>query len=124
MAETQRLIRKTAILAKLETTYGVDAIPTCVANALVVSNVSINPLNAEWIKRDVIREYLGASEELAGATYSECGFDVELVGAGAAGKAPAWGPLMRSIGFAEIITLTASPWRLDTSTVGPWFIRR
>lgn len=104
MAETQRLIRKTAILAKLETNYGVDAIPTGAANALVVSNVSINPLNAEWIKRDIIREYLGASEELAGATYSECGFDIELVGAGTAGKAPAWGALMRSIGFAEIIT--------------------
>lgn len=104
MAENQRLIRKTAILAKLEEEYGVDAIPTGAANALVVSNVSINALNAEWIKRDIIREYLGASEELAGASYVECGFDIELVGAGEAGKAPAWGALMRSIGFAEIIT--------------------
>lgn len=104
MAETQRLIRKTVILAKLEDAYGVDSIPEGAANALVVSNVSINPLNAEWIKRDIIREYLGASEELPGASYVECGFDIELVGAGTAGLAPAWGPLMRSIGFAEVIT--------------------
>lgn len=102
--QTQRLIRKTTILAKLEEEYGVDSIPEGAANALVISNVSINALNAEWISRDIIREYLGASEELPGASYVECGFDIELVGAGTAGKAPAWGPLMRSIGFAEIIT--------------------
>lgn len=100
----ERLIRKTVILAKLETTYGVDAVPTGAANALVVSKMSINALNAEYIKRDIIREYLGASEELPGASYVECGFDIELVGAGTAATAPAWGPLMRSIGFAETIT--------------------
>lgn len=99
-----RLIRKTAILAKLETAYGVDPIPTGAANALVVSNLSINPLNAEYVSRDIIRAYLGASEELPGARYMECGFDIELVGAGAIATAPAWGPLMRAIGFAEVIT--------------------
>ena len=41
-----RLIRNTAILAKIETAYGVDAAPTGAANALLVSNLSINPLNA------------------------------------------------------------------------------
>jgi len=99
-----RLINKTAILAKLETTYGQDAIPSGAANALVVSNMSINNLNAEWIARGIIRDYLGGSEELPGARYKECGFDVELVGSGLSAVAPAWGPLMRSIGFAEIIT--------------------
>lgn len=99
-----RLIRKTAILAKLETAYGVDALPTGAANALVVSNLSINPLNAEYIARDIVRNYLGGSEELPGAAYVECGFDIELVGSGQLAVAPAWGPLMRSIGFAEVIT--------------------
>lgn len=100
----QRLIRKTAILAALETTYGQDATPTPAANALVVSNLSINPLNAEMIARGIIRDYLGGSEELPGATYVEMGFDIELVGSGTAGTAPAWGPLMRAIGFAEVVT--------------------
>lgn len=99
-----RLVRKTAILAKLETIYGNDALPTGAANALVVSNLSINPLNAEYIARDIIRDYLGGSEELPGAAYVECGFDIELVGSGQLAIAPAWGPLMRSIGFAEVIT--------------------
>lgn len=100
----ERLIRKTVILAKLETVYGQDALPTGAANALVVSKPTINPLNAEYIKRDIIREYLGASEELPGARYVECSFDIELVGSGTVATAPAWGPLMRSIGFAETIT--------------------
>ncbi len=99
-----RLTRKTAILAKLETTYGVDAIPTGAANALVISKQTINPLNAEWIARDIVRNYLGGSEELAGARYIECSFNIELVGSGVLGQAPAWGPLMRAIGFAEVIT--------------------
>lgn len=100
----ERLINKTAILAALEAEYGVDAIPSGAANALVVSNLSINPLNAEYIKRDIIRSYLGASEELPGASYVEFGFDIELVGSGTVAEPPAWGPLMRSIGFAETIT--------------------
>jgi hypothetical protein len=99
-----RLINKTAILAALEATYGVDATPSGGANALVVSNLSINPLNAEYIARGIIRDYLGGSEELPGARYMECGFDIELVGSGETAVAPAWGPLLRSIGFAEIIT--------------------
>lgn len=100
-----RLIRKTAILAKLETTYGEDALPTGAANALVVSNLSINPLNANNVDRAIIRAYLGSSEELVGASYVDCGFDVELVGSGTVAVPPAWGPLMRSIGFAEVITV-------------------
>lgn len=99
-----RLINKTVILAKLEEIYGQDAGPDGAANALVVSNLSINPLNAEYIARGIIRDYLGGSEELPGARYMECGFDIELVGSGQNAVAPAWGPLIRSIGFAEIIT--------------------
>jgi hypothetical protein len=100
-----RLIRKTAVLAKIETTYGVDALPSGAANALVVSNLSMNPLNAQNVARDVIRPYLGNSEQLVGTSYLEGGFDVELVGSGDVGVAPAWGACMRAIGFAEVVTV-------------------
>lgn len=99
-----RLIKKTAILAKLETEYGVDAVPTGAANAMLASNLSINPLNATNVDRALVRSYFGSSEQLVGTRYVECGFDAELVGSGVAGTPPAWGPLMRSIGFAETIT--------------------
>ena len=80
-----RYHRNTAILAKIEATYGTDATPTEAANALLVSNVSINPLNAQNVSRDLIRPFLGGSEQLVGAANIELSFDVELAGAGAAG---------------------------------------
>ena len=101
-----RYVRNTAILAKIETTYGTDATPTEAANALLVSNVSINPLNAQNVARDLIRPFLGGSEQLVGVANIELGFDVEFAGAGTAGTAPAYGPLLRACGFAE--TLVAS----------------
>jgi len=99
-----RLIRKTAILLKLETIYGTDPTPTGTDNAMLVSNLNINPLNAQNVDRDLIRAYLGASEQLVGTTYVEMGFDVELQGSGALGVAPAWGAPLRACGFAEAVT--------------------
>lgn len=99
-----RLIRNTAILAKTETVYGVDAAPTGAANAMLVSTLSINPLNAQNVDRNNIRSYLGGDEQLVGSRYVEMGFDVELVGAGTLGVVPAWGTLLRACGFAEVVT--------------------
>lgn len=99
-----RYLRNTAILAKIESTYGVDSTPTEGANAILVSNVSINPLAATNVDRDLIRPYLGNSEQLVGTAYIEISFDVELSGAGAAGTAPAYGPLLRACGFAETVS--------------------
>lgn len=101
-----RYLRNTAILAKIEGTYGTDSVPTEAANALLVSNVNINPLNAQNVSRDLIRPYFGGSEQLVGSANIEISFDVELAGAGAAGTGAAYGPLLRACGFAE--TLTAS----------------
>lgn len=95
-----RYIRNTAILAKVEVTYGVDPTPTEGANAILVSNVSINPLAANNVSRDLIRPYLGGSEQLVGSAWVEMGFDVELVGSGTAGTNPAWFPLLEACGFA------------------------
>ncbi len=99
-----RYMRNTAILAKIESTYGVDSTPTEGANAILVSNVSIEPLNATNVDRDLIRPYLGNSEQLVGTAYVGLTFDVELAGSGTAGTAPAYGPLLRACGFAETAT--------------------
>lgn len=96
-----RYIRNTAILAKIETTEGTDATPTGSANALLVSEVTINPLNASNVDRDLVRPYFGASEQLVGTAYLDISFTVELSGSGTAGTAPAWAPLLQACGFAE-----------------------
>ena len=101
-----RLIRNTAVLAKIETTPGTDSVPTGSANAILVSNLSITPLNAQNVDRALIRPFLGASEMLIGSSYVECSFDVEFVGSGTVATAPAWAPLARACGLAETLTAT------------------
>ena len=105
-----RYVRNTTVLAKLETSYGTDASPTGTANAMLVSNLSINPLNAGNVDRDLVRSYFGGSEQLLGTAYVECGFDVELQASGTSGTPPAWAPLMKMCGFAET---TSSGTRVD-----------
>jgi len=99
-----RNVRDSAILAKIETTYGTDAVPTGSVNAMLVSNQTVNPLNAQNVDRALVRPYLGASEQLTGTKYIELSFDVELQGSGTAGTAPAYGPLLRAAGMAEVVS--------------------
>lgn len=109
-----RLIRNTAILLKPEVTYALDPVPTGAADALVVSNLSINPLNATQVDRDIIRSYLGAGELLLGSRYVEMGFDLELTGAGTVATAPAWGNSLLACAMAETVTAT---FRVDYTPV-------
>lgn len=101
-----RLTRNTAILLKLETTYGTDSSPTGAANAMLVSNLTINPFNAQNVDRDNIRPFLGGSEQLVGTRFVECSFDLEITGSGTVATAPAWGPALQACGFAETLTAT------------------
>ncbi len=101
-----RYIRKTAILAKAEVTYGLDSVPVVGTDAMLVSNVSITPLNAQNVPRDLVRPFFGASEHLVGSSYIEMSFDIELAGSGAAGTGVAYAPLLKACLMNE--TPTAS----------------
>lgn len=94
------LSRKRTILAKTEVTYGTDPTPTGAANAILVRNLNITPLNAELVSRDLVRPYLGASEQLLATSYVTVDFEVEMAGSGTAGTAPAYGPLLLACGMA------------------------
>jgi len=95
-----RYMRNTTLLAKVETGYGVDIVPTGAANAMLVSDVTITHTYAN-VGRDLIRSFMGGSEELVGTKHVSIECTVELQGSGTAGTAPAWGPLLRACGFAE-----------------------
>lgn len=109
-----RYTRNSAILAKIETTEGTDSIPTGASNALLVSDMTINPLNAQNVDRSLVRNYFGASEQLVGTAFLEVSFSVEFAGSGTAGTAPAWGPLLRACGFAESGLVTYAAYTPDT----------
>jgi hypothetical protein len=98
------LTRKRVILAKIETTYGTDPTPTGAANAILVRNLNVNPQSTQLVGREVIRPYLGNSEQLMASTHVEVDFEVEAAGSGAAGTAPGYGALLRACGMSETVT--------------------
>lgn len=100
-----RFVRKTFLLAKLEGFYGVDSAPTA-PDAILISNVSLTYTSANK-GRDVVRPYLGASEELVGDDYLQIAFETEMAGSGAAGTAPDYGILLQACGMAGTITPSA-----------------
>lgn len=110
-----RFIRKTVILAKIETTSGVDAVPTGVANAIQAMDMQITPLEASNIDTGVLAPWFGNSVSLVGTASVKCSFSVLLAGAGAAATAPAWGALLLACGHAETTGLTA-PVRVEYLT--------
>lgn len=109
-----RYTRDSAILAKIETTEGTDSVPTGGSNALLVSEQSIEPLVANNVPRELIRNYFGASEHLVGTAYVMVEFTVELQGSGTAATAPAWGALLRACGFAESGLVSFAAYAPDT----------
>jgi hypothetical protein len=100
------LYNKRALLAKTETTYGIDPTPTGAANAILVKNLDVTPIDAEQVDRNLIRPYFGASDILIANVRSKISFEVEMAGAGAAGTAPGYGPILKACGMAETITPT------------------
>ena len=101
------LLRKRLIVIETETTYGTDAAPDG-ADAVLVRDLSITPQSSDVVSRDLIRPYLGASQQLLANTRVECTFSVELAGSGTAGTAPAYGKALKACGLAETIVASTS----------------
>ena len=89
------LLRKRLILVETESTYGTDPTPTG-ADAILVRDLNITPQQSDVVSRDLIRPYLGASEQLLANTRVECTFSVELAGSGTAGTAPQYGRALKA----------------------------
>lgn len=104
VAGTPRLLNKLAILAKIETTYGTDAVPTGAADAMQMTNVTLTPLAGDQAQRGLMLPYLGNQGVTLTGDYVQIKGDVEIAGSGAAGTAPAYGPLLRACAFAETVT--------------------
>ena len=100
--------RLMVLLAKLETTYATDPTLTGAANAILAKNISINPMDGTDVSRDLIRSYLGNQGTIPAELAVVIDFDTEIAGSGTAGTAPAWGPLMRGAGCAEVIVASTS----------------
>ena len=109
------LTRKRLILLESEATYGTDPTPTGV-DAVLVRDLSITPLQSDSVSRELIRPYLGASQQLLANTRVECTFSVELAGSGAAGTAPRYGKALLACGLSETIVASTSVTYAPVST--------
>lgn len=89
-----RLVRQLLALVEKEVTYNVDPTPLPAANAILLLNPNITPIQANNVDRALVRPYLGGSEQLVGTRTVRFSFDVEFVGSGTLGTAPAWAPLL------------------------------
>lgn len=101
------LLRKRLILIESELTYGTDPVPDG-ADAVLVRDLNITPQQSDVVSRDLIRPYLGASEQLLANTRVECTFSVELAGSGTAGTAPRYGKALLACGLSETIVAATS----------------
>lgn len=95
------------ILAKAEGTYGQDAAPAP-ANAMLMTDVELRPMEGQDVARNIERPHLGAQETIPAGLYCTLTGSVELQGSGTAGLAPAWSILLRCCGVAETIVANTS----------------
>jgi len=109
------LTRKRLILLKKESTYATDSTPVG-TDAVLVRDLSVTPLQSDVVSRDLIRPYLGASEQLLANTRVECQFTVEMAGSGIAGTAPRYGGALQACGMSETLVATTSATYAPVST--------
>lgn len=101
--------RRKTLLLKRESVYGVDAIPTGVANAVLAFDVELNPVEHEAVERDPLRPYFGDAESVIAGEHVALSFAVELTPSGGAVDAPAaWSAVARACGLAETINAVVS----------------
>jgi hypothetical protein len=101
------LSRKRLILAKTETTYGTESVPAG-TDAVLVRSLEVTPLEADVVSRDLIRPYLGNSDQLLANPRVLCTFEVELAGSGTAGTAPRYDALLKACGMSATIVASTS----------------
>ena len=96
------LTRKRVILIEAESSYGSDPTPAA-TDVVLVTDLSITPQSSDVVNRDVVRPYLGSSQQLLANTRVECTFSVEFCGSGTAGTAPRYGSALKACGLSETV---------------------
>lgn len=96
-------------LVKPETVYATDPTPTGAANAMLLKNVELRPMEGQDVSRDLMIPFIGNQGTLPTGIYTALSFEYELVGSGETGVAPAWSPLIRACGVQELVTEDDDP---------------
>lgn len=101
--------KKNVVLIKLESTYGVDALPTAALDAIQVQNiVPPAPANPQMFQQSPHKPTLGMAKSLYGGTLYTFGFDILIKGSGTLAVPPEAGPVYQACGMAETINVGVS----------------
>ena len=95
--------KKHVMLSKMESVYRTDPVPTGAANAILIANPKLTPLIQSTVDRAVLKPYLGNHGKVIAGGHVGLDYDVEMAGAGSAGSAPGYGPLLKGCAMAEKI---------------------
>jgi hypothetical protein len=94
------------LLAKKETTYGVDAVPTS-TDTILAEEVSFKP-TGQRVTPSTAKPGVGAEADHVYGEHYEGSFKVPLAASGTAGTAPKWGKIAKACGWGETIVASTS----------------
>ncbi len=102
------LSKRTVVLAKIESAYGVDPTLAAADNAVEAYDFDVPEIAAEMKERNPGNSDLSPYPELRGKTGFTYKLKVPLKGSGTAGTAPRIAPLLRSAGLGQTIVSSTS----------------
>ena len=92
------LSRSRLLAVKIESSYGTSSNPAG-TDAVLCRSIDVTPIESETISRDVIRSYLGNSDQLLANTRVAITAEIEYAGSGTAATASKIDALLRSCGM-------------------------
>ena len=115
---TALLVRNTFLLAKAESSYGVD--PTVAStDALKIISLEVNPITGTRVERNRIKGFLGADRQQLTNAHVAVTITFEWGGSGVAATAPRFSPLLLASGMnlAAVAQITGTPTAGGTNTL-------
>ena len=108
------------ILAKTESTYNTDSVPTAGSNAILVRNVNWASAGLRMNERPAVRSSIGKLQRIHGGTLKSVSMEVEMKGSGTIGTAPEIGPLLTACGMSEtVVAVTSVTYKPDSGNSTP-----
>ncbi len=104
--------KKRAVLVKLETVYNTDSAPVAATDGVLMAELNLTPLEAEFATRTLVRAGFGGFPETLTTKYGKLEIKVEMAGYGTAGPAtptPGLDALLQMTGLAGVVT-AATKW--------------
>ncbi len=107
-----RLTNKRFLIAKAETTPGIDSSPTSV-NGLYVETLTVKKLDVKTIDRNTIKPFMGSSAKVVATSEGQLDFEIALATGGNAagvptpGTTPAYDAVLRGCGMVKTVSATA-----------------